>query len=177
MAVRPPNLELNQRGHVLYFAYGSNMWQPRLHARIGIVRAVAVGRLDDYRLTWHKRSADGSGKCDIAPQADSAVFGVVYDVSHEQMLLLDQDEKGYKRTTTLLLIGALPRSAETYVGEKANVDVSAAPYDWYKELVLAGVKAHGLPSEYVESIGMADAKFDPKPSRAEKNRTQLTWSM
>ena len=47
------------------FAYGSNMLTARLRERVSSAAAVGIGRLPGHVLKWHKRSRDGSGKCDI----------------------------------------------------------------------------------------------------------------
>ena len=51
---------------ILYFAYGSNMFSRRLKhsTRVPSAEVVGVGSIKGYRLTFDKRSNDGSGKCD-----------------------------------------------------------------------------------------------------------------
>jgi len=49
---------------ILYFAYGSNMLSARLQERAPSATAIAIGKISGHRLCWHKRSRDGSGKCD-----------------------------------------------------------------------------------------------------------------
>ncbi len=75
-----------------YFADGSNMWQPRLEARMGPVQLRGVAFLVGCDLRWHTRSADGSGKCDIQALPHGRVWGVVYAVPDEQMPQLDKAE-------------------------------------------------------------------------------------
>ena len=47
------------------FAYGSNMPSARLRGRCPSARAIGIAELRGHELRWHKRSKDGSGKCDI----------------------------------------------------------------------------------------------------------------
>lgn len=47
---------------VIYFAYGSNMQFSRIINRVPNIKKIDVGILYGYKLLWHKRSKDGSGK-------------------------------------------------------------------------------------------------------------------
>ncbi len=49
-------------GHIHVFAYGSNLCQRRMVARVPSARVVGVGRLSGHILRFHKRSTDGSAK-------------------------------------------------------------------------------------------------------------------
>jgi len=48
-----------------YLAYGSILHPLRLGERISSAQLCGVTTLRGYRLAWHKRGADGSGKCDL----------------------------------------------------------------------------------------------------------------
>ena len=52
------------------FAYGSNMPSARLRGRCPSARAIGIAELRGHELRWHKRSKDGSGKCDSATHAN-----------------------------------------------------------------------------------------------------------
>ena len=78
--------------NVLYFAYGSNMYAPRMRERIQSAEIQDIAVLEDYRLRFHKRGQDGSGKCDIVKSPGHNVFGVLYAVSPGALLYLDQIE-------------------------------------------------------------------------------------
>ena len=49
-----------------YFAYGSNMFFPRLQKLCPSTLFLGVAWLSGHTLKWHKRSKDGSGKCSLA---------------------------------------------------------------------------------------------------------------
>ena len=57
---------MNARGSLpmtfVYFAYGSNMCEGRLKARVPSADLMAVVQLQAHALRWHKRSVDGSAK-------------------------------------------------------------------------------------------------------------------
>ena len=55
---------------MLYFAYGSNMLTERLKARVSSATPIGKANLSDHGLRFHKKSKDGSGKCDIIKSPD-----------------------------------------------------------------------------------------------------------
>jgi hypothetical protein len=67
---------------ILYFAYGSNMSTPRLRYRVPGCRFAFVARLPNYKLCFHKRSKDGSAKCNAFRTAEptDVVIGAVYEI-------------------------------------------------------------------------------------------------
>jgi gamma-glutamylcyclotransferase len=158
----------------LNFAYGSNMLTRRLRERVPSARPVVVAVLAGYELRWHKVSQDGSGKCDVvqvnAPQA--TVVGVIYEILASEKAQLDAAEglgNGYAEKWVALKTEGGEVQAQTYYA--TNIKSSLVPYTWYKALVVAGAKEHGLPEEYVSAIEAIAAKADANASRAEKNFT------
>jgi hypothetical protein len=171
----------------LYFAYGSNMLAARLRERTPSARRVAVARLPGHALRWHKAGRDGSGKCDVVAVADAAacVHGVLHEIARAEKAQLDQAEAlgvGYdeQRVQVHALDADLPRdpgatmagdgggwtvvSACLYVARQVDVDL--LPYDWYRDLVVAGAREHALPPDYVAQLAAVPARPDPDPERA-----------
>lgn len=160
-----------QDGVTLVFAYGSNMLKSRLAARCPNAAVVGVAELAGYRLAWHKRSSDGSGKCDVVvSEVDTAVFGVVYEVSKTEKRRLDRAEglgAGYEeRAVRVLLRGA---SEDVTLYAATEVDGSLRPFTWYRDLVIAGAMEHGLPGSYIESLRAVVAIEDPDRARHDKH--------
>jgi cation transport regulator ChaC len=151
---------------VLYFAYGSDLWQPRLEFRVGPVRAFGVARLAGYTLRWNKRSTDGSGKCDIVPAERGEVIGVVYEMDEAKVAVLDRIEgvgAGYDRADLRVELNGEPVTACAYIA--TQVDDTLLPYDWYRHLVLAGARQHRLPADYIARIGNQRFRIDPDGDR------------
>jgi hypothetical protein len=75
-------LSQNLMSTIHYFAYGSNMSTPRLRYRVPGCRFTFVARLPNYKLCFHKRSKDGSAKCNAFRTAEptDAVIGAVYQI-------------------------------------------------------------------------------------------------
>jgi cation transport regulator ChaC len=108
---------------ILYFAYGSNMSTARLRHRVPSCRVVCIVRLPKYRLRFHERSKDGSGKCNaIYTEAPTdGVFGVVYEISLNEKAALDRAEglgRGYnEQRLSVLSSDQRDLQALTYIAD------------------------------------------------------------
>ena len=117
-----------------YFAFGSNMWPPRMRDRCPSARIVGTAELPGWRAVYDKPSVDGSAKLNIRAHATSTVQGVVYEIDGRERELLDAAEPGYTPIDTPVGL------AYAYDGEAATV----LPADWYVAIIEAGAQAHGL---------------------------------
>lgn len=152
-----------------YFAYGSNMSEPRLVTRVRTLRRVAIGYLDGYQLTFDKVSKDGSGKCDCSQTKSSGhrVWGVVFAIDVGQLDALDKAEgagNGYDRQQIQVSTDQGIVNATTYFATRTMPGLS--PYHWYKYHVLFGARAAQLPLEYIDAIESVASVTDPMPERA-----------
>lgn len=153
-----------------YFAYGSNMSAERLSARVPSAHFVCSAELVGHTLKFHKPSKkDGSGKCDAAPSGNGTdrVYGAVFSILASELPLLDKFEGqgfGYDRKSVLLTTESLGSiEAQTYLA--TTFDSSLRPLDWYKEHVVRGAKATGLPASYVASIEAVACDVDADAKR------------
>jgi hypothetical protein len=159
---------------VLYLAYGSNMLTARLRARAPSARVVGRAILPARALRFHKRARDGSAKCDavFTGAEDDAVHGVLFDLEDGDWLGLDRAEgrgAGYERITVEVVpaapAAAAPRAAETFLAQESHIDADLRPYTWYRDLVVAGAREHGLPREYIACVAAVSAVRDPDRER------------
>lgn len=153
-----------------YFAYGSNMLTRRLThpSRAPSACASGIAVAPGFVVKFHKIGMDGSGKCTLVstPNLENVAYGVLYELADRDVAGLDRAEGvhtgGYVRCPINL---RHPRggttSAMTYIADDRFVDSERKPFDWYRDLVVAGAKEHGLPARYIEEIaripGVADA--------------------
>ena len=166
---------------MIYFAYGSNMLERRLkhpgRVPAAILRGIAAAT--DFRVRFHKRGRDGSGKCTLVTAEDTAAaWGVLFDVAQEDLEALDRAEGvhtgGYERQSiSVHLPNSGTMAAETYIAQEPFIDDTLIPYDWYRDLVVAGAREHGLPTEYVEALEITLATPDPDLRRAAEMRRLL----
>ena len=165
------------RPSVRYFAYGSNMLTARLRERVPSATAIGIGQLAGHALRWDKRSwGDGSGKCDAEAtgRQDDVVWGVLFELDPDDKPALDKAEglgAGYMEKTVQILTDAGPVTAVTYYA--TDKDASLRPYHWYKGLVIAGAREHGLPPSYRSRLELVVTVSDPNPARASAHKERL----
>lgn len=152
---------------VLYAAYGSNLHPARLSRRLASATLRGTAFLSGWSLQFHKRSLDGSGKCSIRRGSDG-VHIAIYAMRVTERLLLDQIEglgAGYDGVDIDVPgIG----TCFSYTAATTHIDDALEPYDWYRQLVLAGAEFHGFPADYVARIGAVRARRDPDTGRHEQ---------
>lgn len=164
---------------LIYFAYGSNMFTGWLRRRVASAQPVGLAALRGYELRFHKRSwKDGSGKCNVMRvDGDTArLFGVVFTMAAGDKAALDAAEglgRGYEERMVDVERDGRRVEAFTYVAEASAIDSTLLPFTWYKELVVAGAREHGLPSAYVEQLEAVTAVADPDRERDRHARTIL----
>ena len=155
------------------------MLSARLKERCPSARSLGVAQLPGHELRWHKRSVDGSGKCDVRPvDVDCSVFGVVYEIDANEKSALDRAEglgRGYdQKDATVILNGD---AVVVLVHVATKVDPALKPYTWYKALVLAGAQECGLPAPYIASLDTVDASDDSDRTRHDRNMCIVNASL
>lgn len=154
---------------MLYFAYGSNMLTERLRERVPSAQPLTSAHLPGRALRFHKRSIDGSGKCNLVDaDRESVVHGVLFRVNPDELTALDEAEhrgRGYERCRVHPQTPNQTVEAFAYVAQPAYIDDALLPYDWYKALVVAGAHQHGLPQSYRGHLDEVRTYPDPDESR------------
>lgn len=157
---------------MLYFSYGSNMSIKRLQDRTPSAKFVTIATLNKHDLKFHKKSEDGSSKCDAheTRNHEHAVIGVVFEITGSEKPVLDRIEGlgyGYEEKTIELTTqsGEIIRASTYYA---TIIDPGIKPYNWYKHHVLTGARENGLPDAYVELIENIESIKDPKSERHER---------
>jgi gamma-glutamylcyclotransferase (GGCT)/AIG2-like uncharacterized protein YtfP len=141
----------------LYFAYGSNLSSERMRRpeRAPSARVVGTAALERHTLLWHKRGADGSGKCTVSSTGaiSDGVWGVVWEVDDDDLARLDAVEgPGYRRVEVRVTSANQKLDVFTYVARSTYVEADLAPADWYRALVVAGAREHGLPASWIRVL-------------------------
>ena len=159
-----------------YLAYGSNLYPPRLAARIAIVDTLGAFELKGWKLEFNKRGGDGSGKCNLVANADARAYGAVYTMTPSDKQILDRIEglgRGYDEAWLELDgVGA----CFSYSAKADYLDARLQPHDWYKAFVLAGARYHGFPRSYIDAIEAVTARPDPDAARCAENLSVLQAS-
>jgi hypothetical protein len=130
----------------LYFAYGSNLSAARLSERAPSAVARGIARAQGFSLRLDKRGADGTAKVNLHAEPGAAVWGVLYALDARDWVRLDAHERDYARIEIAVAVGAQSLAAQTYRSDHLTDDPVAAA--WYKQLIVDGARAHGLPREW-----------------------------
>lgn len=99
--------------------------------------STGTGYIAGRRLTFDKRSRDGSGKCDAEEtgREKDRVYGVIFEIKCSHKRALDKAEgrgKGYELQTVQVITKQRTVLAQTYIATKK--ERSLRPYNWYKAL-------------------------------------------
>ena len=123
---------------------------------------IGVAKVSGWKLVFNKRSKDGSGKANLVYiGGDNLVWGVIWDISEGDKVLLDKAEGlgwGYDEFK-LFVINDLGEEIECVCYISTNekyLDKGLKPYDWYKEFCLEGAREHNIPKDYILTIESVD---------------------
>jgi len=168
---------------VWYFAYGSNMHSATLRGRRGVAWKRALpARAPGWRIVFDKPPLVpvGESYANLVGDASSETFGVVYEVSAEDLEHIELTEgvriENYARvaiTVVPLTAPAEPVVAATLVSERR--DPSLLPSERYMACVVAGATEHGLPPEWIAFLRAVPAR--PETAEAALWRPQLDAAM
>jgi hypothetical protein len=167
-------MEKSMTATLKYFAYGSNLHPLRLQQRVPSCRVIDIVNLQGYKLEFHKRSEDGSSKCNafFTGEKHDVIFGVVYEITAAEKVRLDRAEglgAGYNEAVLELTLHGEKHKVFTYVADPNYIDESLKPYQWYKEFVACGARHHCMPEPYIERINRIDTQEDNDEYRRSLN--------
>jgi gamma-glutamylcyclotransferase len=145
----------------LYFAFGSNLEEARLHIHCPSARFVSSARLADHRLafTIESRNTWHGGVADILPAPGLEVWGALWVIAGEHSRALDEQEgvfrepPAYRRYRVAVETPAGDTVAcRAYQVAAPNLQ-GIAPSPAYKATILRGARAIALPGPYIEALG------------------------
>lgn len=152
----------------IYFAYGSNLHPLRLQVRVPSARLLGVSVLPDHRMVFGKRGMDGSGKCTILPgvKAKDSVPGALFALRRDEINFLDAAEgPAYERKSAAFALNGSVLSGFYYEAREFALDQGLRPFDWYRDLVVAGARFHALPEHYVLALASVATQQDENEER------------
>jgi hypothetical protein len=162
---------------VEYLAYGSNMLTSRLAARVPSARDPRVAALPGFVVRYRKISVDGSAKCDLVRAEPSATaYGVVFAIAPRDKLSLDGFEgagRGYHEERLAVEVDGRELHPLVYLADASHVVDGLVPFDWYRDIVVAGAREHDLPAAYIREQLDVPARADPDEARSLRERSVL----
>jgi hypothetical protein len=147
------------------FAYGSNMDPAQLANKKIEMRNPRIAKIHGYQFGFTKKSDyDGklkqrtrrNGKANISECEDSIVWGVLLELTMDEVEKMDQseglDDGHYHREPVDVVTDSGMVKAITYIACADKLIPNTAPLDWYLKHVLEGAKIQNLPLEYIMEI-------------------------
>lgn len=144
-------------GSVWYFAYGSNMQSAtfRGRRRIDWQRALPA-RAPGWRLVIDKPPLIPIGEAfaNIVPDPESAVLGVLYEISPQDLAHVELTEGvligNYLRIDVpVVSLGSPPLEVVAATLRSDARDATLCPSHRYMACLIAGAEEHGLPAEWI----------------------------
>lgn len=147
-------------GRFLYFGFGSNLDGDRIRIHCPSAELVSIARLPGYRLAFTLESKRNwlGGVADILEAPGHEVWGALWSIVDEESEALDRQEglfrdpPAYRR---LSLEVATPDgeviSCRSYQVASPNLE-GYAPSPAYRDTLVRGARALGLPAEYVAGL-------------------------
>jgi gamma-glutamylcyclotransferase len=142
---------------VTYFAYGSNMARDVIARLSPHHRFLGVACLADHRLAFTRRSVKtGSGVADIVQAPGQTVWGVLYEITDDELAAIDRKEGhgwAYTRITLPVRLEAdgSERSAVTYT-VRSKMSTELPPSKQYLGRIIVAARDRGLPDQYINQI-------------------------
>jgi gamma-glutamylcyclotransferase (GGCT)/AIG2-like uncharacterized protein YtfP len=152
----------------LYFAYGSNMCSAQMTERCPSAKLQDIAVLPGHRLTFPRFSS--RRRCGVAgfcPDPQSDVWGVVYRLSAEDLMVLDRIEgydpqrqanaNRYNRITVEVRLGGpLGAALRCHTYDAVPEPGSFIPSADYKETMVRGARTSSLPHHYLDMLLAVD---------------------
>lgn len=135
---------------MIYFAYGSNMDREQMQSRCPGSRVIGVGQLAHYMLAFTRWSRSwNSGTADILPERGKQVYGVLFDLTVEDLKRLDKIAdypNSYLRQDVSVEIEGEKLPALTYIAMRQGVFF---PSKAYLGKMIQGAEGHKIPERYI----------------------------
>ncbi len=136
----------------IYFAFGSNMCPAQMVRRCPSAVRIGAGVLPDHTLRFPRRGAVWSGGiADAAPEKGQEVHGVIYELSPEDMELLDGFEVSYDRAIVEVVLQK-GQSVDAVLYRLKEPLGHFPPGRAYLETMIRGARLASIPEPYIARL-------------------------
>lgn len=153
-----------------YLAYGSNLHPLRLRERVPSAELLGIVQLPGWMVRFRKRGQDRSAKCDLVRvDAGASAYAALYTLEPRDKPRLDAAEgagRGYDESRLEVVLAGRSLTPFVYLAAATHVDPMLQPFQWYRQLVIAGARYHRLPAAHVAALAAVPAVPDPDAARA-----------
>lgn len=132
------------------FVYGTLMDPEKAKRIFKRVPKAKVAFLPGYELAFDKEGM-GKGNPNVK-EGGRGVWGVVYEVTEDDIRKLDLISPKYSRRIVEVLVDGERVKAWVYVAKREFVREDLKPDPSCVERMIRGAKFHGLPKDYVEEL-------------------------
>jgi gamma-glutamylcyclotransferase (GGCT)/AIG2-like uncharacterized protein YtfP len=149
---------------MLYFAYGSNMDAVQMKERCPSAKFVCRAKLQSHRLAFTRMSViRRCGVADILRDETKEVWGVVYELSEDELENLDKDENfrpgrpdeqnDYTRENCHVWHEGDAKRSLLVAIYRGHPQLNPPPPNChYKNLIVAGARHWQLPAYYIQEL-------------------------
>jgi gamma-glutamylcyclotransferase (GGCT)/AIG2-like uncharacterized protein YtfP len=145
-----------------YFAYGSNMSPDVIRKIAPSARVLGVGRVDDRRLAFTRRSTVWhAGVADIPEYPGFSVHGILYAIHPDELKAVDRKEgapSSYEHTGVTVTTDHGPVKAMTYTVVKREPE-EIPPHADYLQQIIDGAGQRELPQPYLDFLTYLQEQF------------------
>ncbi|KAH0547398.1 gamma-glutamylcyclotransferase-like [Cotesia glomerata] len=167
-------------GTLLYFAYGSNLLESRLHIANPNATFFDIARLEDYRIDFVGNSKVWSGSVGtIVELPGSHVWGVIWELPASEISNLDRQEGVHTGKYKAFNVNVTTPDGEIFecrtykqsLDPEEIVELDQLPDDRlpsvsYMKVIIKGAKEKKLPEEYIKFL--ESIKFNPEGTHMPK---------
>ncbi len=141
---------------MLYFAYGSNLDQEQMRERCPDSKLVGKAVLKNYKLDFDIFSSKRGGGCaDIIPSSDDEVWGLLYELTEQDMKKLDAAEGvdgGHYRRIVVTVEDNSERILEVQTYEAVDKKPFIKPTRAYLAMIKTGARQFNFPESYRKEL-------------------------
>ncbi|CAB3372206.1 Hypothetical predicted protein [Cloeon dipterum] len=155
------------KGKFLYFAYGSNLLDKRIHINNPSAVRKTHAKLEGYRLDFAGFSRRwGGAVATIEPQTNTHMWGAVWELGNEHIESLDRQEGVQDGVYSVLQVNVTSENGRSYKcrtyryntkapitgGSYGDLPADRRPSPLYLETILRGANQSHLPESYVKLL-------------------------
>lgn len=160
----------DKKSSVLYFAYGSTMYQKCLENKVGQVDFVCKAVLNDFKIHFSRPQFGCSSRATLLPEPNSFVEGSVYKITKAQLSLLDEGKGRCFASRRIRLyvkkdIFGPSIPVEVHVLDFAQGDHYYPPSRDYLQSMLAGAKSIDVSEQYLTYLHVLALSINSRRSK------------
>ena len=139
-----------------YFAYGGNMSSEQMNKRCPDAKMMGIGFLPGYELVFNRKGtyhAGAVGSIEPSTDADAAVHGVIWEMTHEDLEKMDTFENPEAYQRKLLDIATEDEEqheCQVYIAFPQEHNLKPDPV--YLERIISAAEEMGLPRQYIDKL-------------------------